>query len=250
MADVQELMNKMENLNKELSTILDEAKQGCINDQVEEGIAAPASVGEDDNECPKFSRKVKLCCTTVVNHFDVQTNRDGTLNNVKLIFDPTCLHAVVEEEDVDVCRGNCTLHAYVVRVIGSLPFAFSATGALVPTGDAARHSGIPSPSPIITCGDPVDICCQCCACVDNAICCFADEDEAKAKAEEINDALETDPCSIISGSDTVKAEILKCGKLPGCSVFCHPDGCKDETLVKFTATLEIPDKSDRSHVVL
>ena len=57
-------------------------------------------------------------------------------------------------------------------------------------------------------------------------------------------------CSIISGSDTVKAEILKCGKLPGCSVFCHPDGCKDETLVKFTATLEIPDKSDRSHVVL
>jgi len=235
MADVQELMNKMESLNKELTTIIDETKQGLTAGEAEEAFAPYLGGSGSGSNCPRFTRKVKLCCTTVVKHFDVSlTNAEGMPRTVKLIFDPSCLHAVVECETVNICNTNCgNIRVYVVKVVGCIPFAFSVQNAL--DGD-----GICGNLPASATIKRADLCCQGCICVDNNICCYTDKHQAECVRQDLAGYLNCDGISFADGGNP-SAELLECKTLwhTSCSI-CTPDNCKDETYVKFEAKLEVP----------
>lgn len=186
------------------------------------------------DECDRF---VYLCKTVVVPDFHVDSRnsvKEDKLNyyhdRTKLIYNKSCLHAIVVAEKIRICKGcknsdNDKITIYKIKIVGSIPFAFSAENAI----EKGKFD----------CGKDVDICAHGTVCVDNVICCKAHRKDADLIASSINRRLkkecDEDGIKIVKGP---KYEIVKCeGKK---DAKCKLDICENETLVKFTAVLRLP----------
>lgn len=231
MDDVQNVMNEMENLDKE-EVAINEDKQALLGEFTTENCGSTVP-------CPNFTRDVTLCCTAVVKHFELANDGVINPNTVKLIYDPSCLHAIVEKARVSICGGNCgDICVYVVKIVGCIPFAFSATDAI---------KG-PCNVPLTRMPRTVHLCCQGCVCVNNNICCYSDKRNAEAAREQIANVLNctnTTNGIVIKTGTSPSAVVLACKAKDGSTCTCCPsgcevDGCENETYVKFTATLTVP----------
>lgn len=226
MEDVQNIMNEMENLDKEVVTN-NEAKQELL------GVFTTENCG-DPVPCPNFTRDVTLCCTAVVKHFELANEGVIDPNTVRVIYDPSCLHAIVEKARVSICSGDCgSICVYVVKVVGCIPFAFSATDAIQGPCKA------PLARPL-----RVDLCCQGCVCVDNNICCYSKRKNAEAAREQIANVLNCTSGAngiVIKTGTSPSAAVLTC-KQDGTCIGCTStvNGCEKESYVKFIATLTVP----------
>jgi len=222
MEDVQNIMNKMENLDKKTDT----------SNEAEKALLGVITTQESDPLCPNFTRDVSLCCTAVVpNNFTV--NLTGSI--IKFIYDPSCLHAIVEKATVSICGTNCgDICVFLVKVVGCIPFAFSAPNALI--GQCGNRT---TPA--------TEICCHCCACVNNNICCYSDANRAEEARALIASKLNcTDTTNGILITTPAAANVVTCACNDGSpATFTN---CGSETYVRFTATLTVPFQPCLAHI--
>lgn len=215
MEEIQDIMNKMEELDYEVERIsadLETAEENC------------ESCPEDENECPDSGNggngcgtngEIHLCCTTIVKHFEVNLSPEKP----ELRYDVSCLGTAVETKDIEICPG-WTVTAYYLKIVGCIPFIFSSKHAI------KRDTGNPNQRFVCGTGENASICCQGCICIDNCVKCFESAEDAwnAAKDLEIN-------CSTISfDQNDITAEIVE---------IADNKGCPNETYVKFSAKLEI-----------
>lgn len=123
--------------------------------------------------CPgHFDGTVNVCCTTKVPKvFDIDTTKLDE-DNVKFIFDTSCLHCCIEPCDFYICGTKIKL--FKIKIVGHLPYAFSAPDAL--QGHCGNYSGADG-----RCWEDytADLCCHDSVCVDNTVCCTHNIDDAK-----------------------------------------------------------------------
>jgi len=225
MDDIQNIMNKMENLDKEVATT-NESEKALV------GLLKLNGSEPSDPSCPDFTRLVDLCCTAVVptgtNGFTLQAP-----TSVKLIYNPNCLQAVVQQATVSICGTDCgDICVYLVKVVGNLPFAFSASNALTaPCGNTTPPES--------------NICCNCSVCVNNNICCYSDAAQAEATRRVIAANLNCASANGIVISTPAAANVVTCTCSGGSPTF---NKCPNETYVRFTATLTVPFQPCLAHI--
>lgn len=228
MKDIQEIMMEMEKINEQVAAEI----EGDNTVEVEEDNAIQSGViTESAGTYSDCNREVKLCATVVVPDFELDS---PTNHDVKLIYNKGCLQAVVVPEDIDICGMGCgsdKVTIYKVKIVGSLPFAFSAVDAI--KGDCGNRNNVNN---VIM---KADLCAHGSVCVDNVICCKTKRDDADELAAYFNcklgKACAQDPIRL---EGLVKYEKVACEKNHYPCNGCSPDVCRNETLVKFTATLK------------
>ena len=213
----------MENLDKEVAT----------TNESEKALLGVIATNASDPTCPDFTRDVSLCCTAVVPNTFTVDESNLVPASVKFIYDPSCLHAIVEKATVSICGVNCgDICVFLVKVVGCIPFAFSASNALV--GTCGNRN--PSVS---------NICCNCCKCVNNNICCYTDAAKAEEARALIASKLNcTDTTNGIIIKTAPAANVVTCTCSLGTATFTN---CQNETYVRFTTTLTVPAQACPAH---
>lgn len=220
MKDIQEIMTEMETLDKEIAATNQEETE------TKESCSGCGQKGSENRYCPKINPYVKLCCTTVVKTFKVNETALADPKNLTFIYDPNCLNAIVEEIQVPICDGCSECTAYFVKIVGCIPFAFSARKVL---------SGTYNNKPTCPTGAFSDVCCQCCICVDKYVACYPTRREAEHAIPGIVATIKACSASIMGPA----AELVHCETKGGPHCNCLLHKCKNETYVKFEATLNL-----------
>lgn len=219
MEDVQNIMNEMENLDKEMAVELSTDEKEELASLV---VADPNAIVLQAASCGSSdSRDISICCTTVIPNNLIVGNLD--LSNVKFIYNPNCLTCTVKSCLYTVPCG-VTVTLYNVEVVGCIPFAFSAQNAI--TGACGKDAN----------NKTVDICCRGSVCVDRVICCRASREAAFNVCTSPNFQLNC-VTNGITVSIAPAANTVTCTCSSGNATFTN---CQDETYVRFTATLRLP----------
>lgn len=223
MKDIEELMMEMENINKQVAAELSSDEKADLASLVTDDSSAPIIAAVASTCTASFSTTVDFCCTSII------SNNVGTLvtpSAVNFIYNPNCLDATVERCTVPICNNPViNITVFRVKVVGCIPFAFSARDAIQGICGSAANAR-------------TDLCCQGSVCVNNAICCRQTLEAALNAADNIRGKL---TCGVTGGiTISGSPSIIEVTCTPGGGSPCNFNKCLDQTYVKFTAQLTLP----------
>lgn len=220
MKDIEELMIEMENINKQVAAELSNEEKEGLASLVTDDPSSVIITAAPSTCTAAFSTTVDFCCTSII------SNNLGTLitpSAINFIYNPNCLDATVERCSVPVCTNPViNITVFRVKVVGCIPFAFSAREAIQGTCGSAANAR-------------TDLCCQGSVCVNNAICCRQTLEAALNAADNIRSRLN---CAGITITGNPSVAEVTC--TPGGGSPCNFTKCPDQTYVKFTAQLTLP----------
>ncbi|MDD3187825.1 MAG: hypothetical protein PHD02_05125 [Bacilli bacterium] len=162
MADVQEIMNEMENLNKEIAATNDEPVV----------VVAPSSVGDD----PQIPLGTSCCVVGLPEGFAIPTSINFN-NNLKIGYNLNRLQCFVTHTTLSAtttCNTSVNVTGWAVRMVGCISYLVNLYPITATTG-ISRVCNLPLDST-----QKLSLCCSNNICVDQCIALLDTEDAAKA----------------------------------------------------------------------